>query len=30
MKIKWTVKKKEEKPVKSFGCFTSCEKMRNG
>lgn len=30
MKIKWVVIKQPKKVVVSFGCFKSCEKMRNG
>jgi hypothetical protein len=30
MKIKWVVVKQPPKAVVSFGCFSSCEKMRNG
>lgn len=30
MKIKWIVKKKPKKAVKSYGCFTDCKVMRNG
>ncbi len=29
MKIKWKVKQKPKKAVKSFGCFKHCERMRN-
>lgn len=29
MKLKWIVKKNKKKKVVAFGCFASCEKMRN-